>query len=233
VSEQVKQGAQQVAEQTQEAAGQAIDVARTQATSMLDSQKGRAVDNLSQISQALQSTQQQLQQNGQSVPASAVGALAGRLDGATGYLQNHNVRDIVWDVEDLASRNPWAFVGGAFALGLAAARFLKSSPQSSGRAGAGQSGPAHNYRGGGSITGGSRYAGRDRSGYRQGDRAMASGGDMGYGYLSSPSDTPAPYDMANPPEARENVRGAPDIQIGYARGLTGENEGSKRNASNT
>jgi len=54
---------------------------------------------------------------------------------AADYLENTDVRDVMTDVERFARRQPALFLGGAFMLGLVAARVLKSSRQSNGAMG--------------------------------------------------------------------------------------------------
>lgn len=57
-------------------------------------------------------------------------ALATQVENLSNYFDRKNVREIVRDVESFARRNPAVFIGGAFALGILAARFLKSSSPS-------------------------------------------------------------------------------------------------------
>ena len=57
--------------------------------------------------------------------------LANRIERTSDYLRGHDVGQIVTEVENFARRRPGMFLGGAFLLGLAATRFLKSSRQSS------------------------------------------------------------------------------------------------------
>ncbi len=52
---------------------------------------------------------------------------AQKLRTAADYFNSHDVETMYRDVEGLARRNPAVFVGGAFAIGFLAARFLKSS----------------------------------------------------------------------------------------------------------
>jgi hypothetical protein len=46
---------------------------------------------------------------------------------AADWLENTNVEELTQRTEDFARRQPALFIGGAFALGIVAARFLKSS----------------------------------------------------------------------------------------------------------
>ena len=49
------------------------------------------------------------------------------------YLDNTDLRDMVADAEGMARRQPAMFLGGAFVLGLLAARVLKSTRRNDGR----------------------------------------------------------------------------------------------------
>ncbi|MCI0363069.1 MAG: hypothetical protein L0219_04260 [Phycisphaerales bacterium] len=52
---------------------------------------------------------------------------ADRIEPLSDYLREHDVRDVLDDVEHWARRNPAIFLGGAFVAGLLIARFFKSS----------------------------------------------------------------------------------------------------------
>jgi hypothetical protein len=52
-------------------------------------------------------------------------------------LRKKDVQQLMQDAQRLARRQPALFIGSAFALGLVAARFLKSSPPDDARTGAG------------------------------------------------------------------------------------------------
>jgi hypothetical protein len=60
-------------------------------------------------------------------------SLAKQVEQVSTYLEQKDLRDVLKDVEGFARRNPAVFIGGAFALGILAARFLKSSGDSSSR----------------------------------------------------------------------------------------------------
>lgn len=49
------------------------------------------------------------------------------LEKFSNYVENTNLKDLARDVETFARRQPTLFVAGAFALGLIAARFLKTA----------------------------------------------------------------------------------------------------------
>ena len=53
--------------------------------------------------------------------------LAEKIEKASDYIDNREIGEMLGDAERFARRNPAIFIGGAFALGLLLARFLKSS----------------------------------------------------------------------------------------------------------
>jgi hypothetical protein len=53
---------------------------------------------------------------------------ADQLQQVAGYLREHDVKQLVREVESFARREPVLFAGGTFLLGLIGARFLKSKP---------------------------------------------------------------------------------------------------------
>ncbi len=57
---------------------------------------------------------------------------ARKLEDSARYFEDADLRTIASDVESFARQNPALFLGGAFAAGLLAARFLKSTPNESG-----------------------------------------------------------------------------------------------------
>lgn len=127
VGDQVTQGAQMVAQQAQQTVGQAASQAKQQATSQLSSQKDKATDSLSSVADALRQTSQQLQESGNGMGSQVLDKGAGAVGGAADYLRQRSVSDLIGEVENFARQQTPLFIAGAFALGVAAARFLKSS----------------------------------------------------------------------------------------------------------
>lgn len=127
-TDQVKQSAGQVADQTQQAASQVADQAKQAAKSQLAVRKDQTAQGLNFVSSAVSDMGDKLRQNDQtSSYAQLADQAANQVQRFAGYLKNHDVREIVGDVEDWARRDPMLALGGAFVLGLVAARFLKSS----------------------------------------------------------------------------------------------------------
>lgn len=135
-TQQAKQGSGQAMEQAQAKMGQALDKVEEKATSQAETQKVRAAEMVSQAAQAIHQTGDQLRQQDQQSVARFADMAAGRLDNLSGYLRQKDVQEMIDDVQDMARRQPMLFLGGAFAAGLLAARFLKSSGRQGSRYGA-------------------------------------------------------------------------------------------------
>jgi hypothetical protein len=113
-------------------AGQAYGVATEKATTVIEEKKGdlasgltTVADTIRQVGSTLRETEEQ---TGITDTAAQYGdSLAQQIEKISTYFERSDVRVMVRDVETFARRNPAVFVGGAFALGLLAARFLKSS----------------------------------------------------------------------------------------------------------
>lgn len=105
-----------------------VDEANRQAKSALSGQKDIAVDQLSGLARVLRQSSDQLRQQDQGAFASYSQQVADQIDNMSGYLRERDFEDLMYDAEDFARRQPELFIGGAFTLGLLAARFLKSSP---------------------------------------------------------------------------------------------------------
>ena len=98
-------------------------------------------DKKANLAQGLTSVSDTIRQFGDSVkspdgePANKVAelttqyteSLSQQVEKLSGYLERQDIRGLLKDLESFARRNPAIFLGGAFALGIVAARFLKSS----------------------------------------------------------------------------------------------------------
>jgi hypothetical protein len=105
------------------------DKVRERAAAQLNTQKDRATDGIGSVAQVVRDTTQHLRERQHETVAGYVEQAADQLERFSQTLKNKDVRDLVEDAQRLARRQPALFVGGAFALGLAGARFLKSSPR--------------------------------------------------------------------------------------------------------
>jgi hypothetical protein len=116
----------QAREKAQRLVSTAQERAVEQVQARFDAQKQRAADSLSGVAQTLRSTTQNFQTDQDGI-GRYINEAADRVDSLAHYLHDRELNDIVDEVEDFARRQPVAFLGGAFALGILGARFLKSS----------------------------------------------------------------------------------------------------------
>ena len=123
--------AKQATGQAKEAASKMFDQAKDQAASRADQQRQTIASGFQTVAQAFRSMGDNLRGSEQSPVtqyASEIGhAMGGQVERLGNYLQGRDVRQILTDTESFARRSPAVFLGGAFVLGLAASRFLKSS----------------------------------------------------------------------------------------------------------
>ena len=111
--------------------GQVVEQVQQQATTRLDRQKETAAVGLKSVADAVRQTGQSLreqEQGGIAQYAAEYGERAAeQIERFTDYLRERDVNQLVAEVEDFARRQPALFIGGAFLLGFAGSRFLKSS----------------------------------------------------------------------------------------------------------
>ena len=100
---------------------------RQQANERLSTQKDHALDGLQGVSRAVRTTTQSLRDQQHDTVARYVEQAADQVDRLTDTLRNKDVAELIGEAQRYARRQPAMFVGSAFALGLLAARFLKSS----------------------------------------------------------------------------------------------------------
>jgi ElaB/YqjD/DUF883 family membrane-anchored ribosome-binding protein len=89
--------------------------------------KKRVVSQVQGVAEALRKTGEQLRQEDQTDLAGYTDRLANSVENVSSYLDQKGVRGAVSDLEGFARQRPGLFVGGALAVGLVAARFLRSS----------------------------------------------------------------------------------------------------------
>jgi uncharacterized phage infection (PIP) family protein YhgE len=130
-ADQAKAQASQIADQAKSQVTAIASQATDQVKQQISTHKDKAAESLTSVSQAVRQTADSLSQNGQPQIASAVTTVASQIDNLTDYLKNRDIDQIVGEVSDYARQNPQVFIGGAFLLGIAFARFLKSSQRAS------------------------------------------------------------------------------------------------------
>lgn len=113
-------------------AGEVYGQAKDKAANVLDEKKSDLASGLTSVADSLRQTSDNLQTGGEknqvaNLTAKYGTSLADQVEKLSGYLDNKDLRGMLRDLETFARRNPAVFLGGAFALGFLAARFLKSS----------------------------------------------------------------------------------------------------------
>lgn len=125
--------AEQKASETAEKAKQKVNEvgheAARMAESKMEGRKNRVAEGVHTVGEALRLGAQELRQRGQTDDTEYVDRLASQADRVSELLQQRDTRTMARDVEDFARHNQALFLGGALALGVMGARFLKSSPQ--------------------------------------------------------------------------------------------------------
>lgn len=120
--------AQNTADTIQQAAGQTFDQVREQGKHQIAGQKNQVAGTIDQVAQAMRQTGWHLRQDEQDNVAHWVDEAASQLEGFSSSLRQKNVEEIIGEAQNFARRQPALFLGGAFMLGLFAARFLRSTP---------------------------------------------------------------------------------------------------------
>jgi hypothetical protein len=132
VTDTVKSTARGIIDQAKDTAGQAYGVATEKAATKIEEQKATIATGLTSVADSLKQVGGTLReaddQSGITELTAKYGeSLANQIEQISGYFERKDVREMIRDVESFARRNPALFIGGAFTLGLLAARFLKSS----------------------------------------------------------------------------------------------------------
>jgi len=103
-----------------------MDQVKQQASTRVNEQKVRAAEGLGSVASAIRQASEHLRNENQTLATYADKAVD-QLQSFADRMRDKDPAEMVRDAERFARRNPTAFVGGAFVLGLALARFLKSS----------------------------------------------------------------------------------------------------------
>jgi len=126
-TEEGRQQSREVTQQGQQKASEYAQQGREQAKGQIATQKERASGELHGISQALQKTAEQLKEQDQEPIGRYADQASEQAEKLSNYLSGRDAEQLLNEAEDLARNKPAIFLGGAFVIGVAAARFLKSS----------------------------------------------------------------------------------------------------------
>lgn len=130
-------------DQAKDTAGQAYNSAAEKATSKIAEQKSSLSSGLTSVADSVRKVGENLKGSDSEggiakYTAEYSDAAAQKIEQAANYFERKDIKEMYRDVENFARSNPAIFVGGAFALGILAARFLKSSSPKHLTDGAGQ-----------------------------------------------------------------------------------------------
>jgi ElaB/YqjD/DUF883 family membrane-anchored ribosome-binding protein len=106
--------------------------ARDSASSSLNNSRSQAADRIGSIAEAVRGTGDRLRSDNQTGIADLTDSLADSVERLSSYLRNRDLNEVRQDVEAFARRQPAVAIGVALAVGLVAARFIKSSPRAGG-----------------------------------------------------------------------------------------------------
>jgi hypothetical protein len=118
-------------QQAKQTTSEVVDQVQQQAGSRIDRQKDEAASELEKVAGAVRQLGEGLGGEDQG-PIAHYAAEYGKkaadgLERLTNYIRKNDTRALLHEVENLGRRQPALLLGGAFLLGLAGARFLKSS----------------------------------------------------------------------------------------------------------
>ena len=130
-----KDAADSIVTQAKATAGDAYHAVADKASAAIDTKKSEfsvgligVADTVRRISDTISGGETQ---NGVTEYASQyVGTAAKKIEGVAEYFDGADLKKMAGDAESFARRNPAIFLGAAFAVGVLAARFLRSSPPS-------------------------------------------------------------------------------------------------------
>ena len=167
---------QDVRQRAEQTASTVVEQVQQVAETNVATQKDRAAETLGTVAQTLRDTSSSMREQQPQI-ASLAEQAATRVEDISNYVREHDIRDFVGEAERFARREPLIFLGGAFAVGFLAARFLKATQPGQSR-GAGQYGGSSFYGGepSGSQFGDMRYEPTGASS----NQGMYGGGE-GYG----------------------------------------------------
>jgi hypothetical protein len=125
-ADEVRQRGEELLEEGREKVEELGQAAGDMARNRADQQLERVVDGIRIFAEVLRQGGEDLSGERRQY-RSMLNTVADRAEGASRYLQDRDVQSVTRDVRRFARENTPLFLGGAFALGLLGARFLKAS----------------------------------------------------------------------------------------------------------
>jgi len=129
VVDQASAKVQDVASTAQEKAGELTSKGRSRVSEQLDQRTTDAGSQARSIAQALRSSTDRLQEDGNTQAVNVANRAADQIERVGSYLEQRSGDDMLRDVENFARRRPWMIAGASLLVGIAASRFLKASSE--------------------------------------------------------------------------------------------------------
>ena len=131
--DQAKDTAKSLLNQAKTTAGDAYDKVAEKATSTIEEKKAGLTGSLTSVADSIRQVGDNIGKTSDQTSVTEYSAqyartAAEKLESVARYFDTRDLKAIARDTENFARRNPAIFLGGAFALGILAARFFKSSP---------------------------------------------------------------------------------------------------------
>ena len=126
----VQAQATEIASEAKQQAGEMIGQAKEQAANAFTQQREQAVSGLGSLADALRNTAQSMKESNDGAQAGIaqfVDDAAERLSQSADFLRDKDASQLLHDAQEFARKQPLAFVGAAFGVGIIAARLLKGS----------------------------------------------------------------------------------------------------------
>lgn len=119
-------------ESLKQTASDALSQIKEKTTDVLSEQKETLTSGLTSVAQSIRQVSESLKENDDSnkigqITSQYGNSFASQLDKFSKYVENADFEHLATDLKNYARRQPALFIGGAFTLGLLAARFLKTS----------------------------------------------------------------------------------------------------------
>jgi hypothetical protein len=112
--------------ETAQTAGQLVERATNTGLQQADRGREQTAEGLHQLAGEIRTISTDMESQ-QPAIATVAEVAAEQTERIATYLRDTDARQIIASIEDVARRQPLLFIGGAFVLGLAGARFLKAA----------------------------------------------------------------------------------------------------------
>lgn len=116
-----------VLDQAKHAAQTLMGQTREEIGNQLLSRKDEVVDRAHTVAGVIREAGEKLGDDDGGLMTDYASQAADQVERLSSYVRSRNIGELIQDAHDFARKEPAMFVGGSFALGLFAARFLKSS----------------------------------------------------------------------------------------------------------